>query len=70
MAIPGENSFRTTKPNDIAVLPYSSGTTGLPKGVELSHKNIVANLLQMTSPEFCVVHTDCLRKKFFEIIIF
>jgi acyl-CoA synthetase (AMP-forming)/AMP-acid ligase II len=31
---------------DIAVLPYSSGTTGLPKGVMLSHRNLVANLEQ------------------------
>ncbi|VAW37388.1 Long-chain-fatty-acid--CoA ligase [hydrothermal vent metagenome] len=31
---------------DIAVLPYSSGTTGLPKGVMLTHRNIVANLVQ------------------------
>ncbi len=31
---------------DIAVLPYSSGTTGLPKGVMLTHRNLVANLLQ------------------------
>jgi len=34
-------------PNDVCVLPYSSGTTGLPKGVMLSHKNIVANILQI-----------------------
>src|SRR6266700_247604 len=31
---------------DLAVLPYSSGTTGLPKGVMLTHRNLVANLLQ------------------------
>ncbi|HEX8744563.1 MAG TPA: 4-coumarate--CoA ligase family protein [Thermoleophilaceae bacterium] len=31
---------------DLAVLPYSSGTTGLPKGVMLSHRNLVANLEQ------------------------
>jgi acyl-CoA synthetase (AMP-forming)/AMP-acid ligase II len=31
---------------DVAVLPYSSGTTGLPKGVMLTHRNLVANLLQ------------------------
>ena len=32
--------------NDIATLPYSSGTTGFPKGVMLTHYNIVANLQQ------------------------
>ena len=31
---------------DVAVLPYSSGTTGLPKGVRLSHRNLVANVEQ------------------------
>src|SRR5688572_6887564 len=32
---------------DLAVLPYSSGTTGLPKGVMLTHRNLIANLLQV-----------------------
>ncbi|KAK3336227.1 hypothetical protein B0T19DRAFT_33157 [Cercophora scortea] len=31
---------------DLVFLVYSSGTTGLPKGVCLSHRNIVANVLQ------------------------
>lgn len=34
-------------PDDLAVLPYSSGTTGLAKGVELTHRNLVANLRQI-----------------------
>jgi acyl-CoA synthetase (AMP-forming)/AMP-acid ligase II len=31
-------------PDDYALLPYSSGTTGLPKGVVLTHRGLVANL--------------------------
>ena len=30
----------------LAVLPYSSGTTGFPKGVMLTHRNLVANVTQ------------------------
>ncbi|MDQ3460502.1 MAG: 4-coumarate--CoA ligase family protein [Deinococcota bacterium] len=32
---------------DVVVLPYSSGTTGLPKGVMLTHYNLAANLRQL-----------------------
>ncbi|MBA2553552.1 MAG: 4-coumarate--CoA ligase family protein [Geodermatophilaceae bacterium] len=31
---------------DLVTLPYSSGTTGLPKGVMLTHRNLVANVAQ------------------------
>lgn len=33
--------------NDVVCLPYSSGTTGLPKGVCLTHFNLISNFLQM-----------------------
>jgi acyl-CoA synthetase (AMP-forming)/AMP-acid ligase II len=34
----------------IGALPYSSGTTGLPKGVMLSHYNLVSNVYQIVGP--------------------
>lgn len=57
--IPGAISFRDAlradsqaaktvdaKPNDLAVLQYTGGTTGVAKGAMLSHRNLVANALQ------------------------
>jgi acyl-CoA synthetase (AMP-forming)/AMP-acid ligase II len=35
------------RPEDVVALPYSSGTTGMPKGVMLTHRNVVANLCQI-----------------------
>lgn len=43
---------------DLAVLPYSSGTTGFPKGVMLTHYNLVANITQCESPDDFTIVTD------------
>ncbi len=58
---PGVTSFATLLENDgtvpqveinpredVVALPYSSGTTGLSKGVMLTHRNLVANICQFT----------------------
>jgi acyl-CoA synthetase (AMP-forming)/AMP-acid ligase II len=39
--------MRINPDKDAALIPYSSGTTGLPKGVILTHKNLVAELCQL-----------------------
>nr|CAH7765010.1 unnamed protein product [Callosobruchus chinensis] len=58
--------FHYTDPDVLAFLPYSSGTTGLPKGVQLRHKNIVANLCQSSYSGFDII--DYANGNFQEII--
>ncbi len=45
LPLPGLSSQKT-----LGALPYSSGTTGMPKGVMLSHHNLVANVYQLLGP--------------------
>ncbi|PSN40615.1 putative 4-coumarate--CoA ligase 3 [Blattella germanica] len=46
-----QDDLPRSSPNDVALLPYSSGTTGLPKGVMLANRNLVANLEQLKHPD-------------------
>ena len=45
----GDWSAAINAQKDVAWLPYSSGTTGKPKGVMLTHYNLIVNILQAMS---------------------
>lgn len=55
-----------TKPDDVINMQYTSGTTGFPKGVMLTHKNLIGNAVSMAQ---CMEFTDqdrlCIPVPFF-----
>ncbi len=57
---PALDSLEFPSPQDIALLLYTGGTTGLPKGVELSHASIASNEAQLNSIVPTRVDQECL----------
>ena len=49
-------------PDDIAMLQYTGGTTGVAKGAVLLHRNVVANVLQSPENEAGTASDSCVNE--------
>lgn len=65
-----EHELPGINPKELALLPYSSGTTGLPKGVMLSHFNLVSNLIQYDEPAIMLDEKPGEQMKIFTVLPF
>ncbi|XP_074572586.1 4-coumarate--CoA ligase 3-like [Curcuma longa] len=58
-----EEEEEIVDPDDVVALPYSSGTTGLPKGVMLTHRSLITSVAQQVdgeNPNLYFHHDDVL----------
>jgi acyl-CoA synthetase (AMP-forming)/AMP-acid ligase II len=46
---PAKEVKASVGPEDTALIQYTGGTTGLPKGTELTHRNLLSNMVQFTN---------------------
>lgn len=54
--------LKAVQPSDLAMIIYTSGSTGMPKGVELSHENIVCEVL------FNEFHWDAYNERYLSVL--